>query len=396
MNPTLSRRAQQLTSSAIREILKVTERPEVTSFAGGLPSPDTFPVERVLASTQAILTTTPTPALQYGPTEGYMQLREWIAARHSTSSVRIDPADVLITTGSQQALDLLGKVLIDPGSRVLVETPTYLGALQAFSLSEPTFVSVPSNENGPQPEMLTSEILDGARFMYCLPNFQNPTGRRLPTARRERLAQIATDAGLIVVEDDPYGALSYEGDVLPSLKSLMPDNVVYLGSFSKVLTPGLRVGYLIAPPALHRKLVQAKQAADLHTPSFNQRIVYECVKDGFLDEHVPTIRALYRQRCQVMLEAMQEHFPKGVTWNRPEGGMFIWVNLPAGMDSSELLQKAIAENIAFVPGAPFFANEPQPNTLRLSFVTVPPERIQRGIAVLGALIEREMSGVKVA
>jgi 2-aminoadipate transaminase len=396
MNPTLSRRAQQLTSSAIREILKVTERPEVTSFAGGLPSPDTFPVERVLASTQAILTTTPTPALQYGPTEGYMQLREWIAARHSTSSVRIDPADVLITTGSQQALDLLGKVLIDPGSRVLVETPTYLGALQAFSLSEPTFVSVPSNENGPQPEMLTSEILDGARFMYCLPNFQNPTGRRIPLAMRQQLAKVAVDAGLLVVEDDPYGALSYEGDVLPSLKSLMPDNVVYLGSFSKVLTPGLRVGYLIAPPALHRKLVQAKQAADLHTPSFNQRIVYECVKDGFLDEHVPTIRALYRQRCQVMLEAMQEHFPKGVTWNRPEGGMFIWVNLPAGMDSSELLQKAIAENIAFVPGAPFFANEPQPNTLRLSFVTVPPERIQRGIAVLGALIEREMSGVKVA
>jgi len=390
MNPTLSRRAQQLTSSAIREILKVTERPEVTSFAGGLPSPDTFPVERVLASTQAILTTTPTPALQYGPTEGYMQLREWIAARHSTGSVRIDPADVLITTGSQQALDLLGKVLIDPGSRVLVETPTYLGALQAFSLSEPAFVSVPSNEHGPQPEMLTKDVLDGARFMYCLPNFQNPTGRRIPLAVRQQLAKVAVDAGLLIVEDDPYGALSYEGDVLPSLKSLMPDNVVYLGSFSKVLTPGLRVGYLIAPPALHRKLVQAKQAADLHTPSFNQRIVYECVKDGFLDKHIPTIRALYRQRCQVMLAALQEHFPKGVSWNRPEGGMFIWVNLPAGMDSSELLQKAIAENIAFVPGAPFFANEPQRNTLRLSFVTVPPERIRRGVAVLCALIEREM------
>jgi 2-aminoadipate transaminase len=387
MNLTLSRRAQQLTSSVIREILKITERPEVTSFAGGLPSPDTFPVERVLASTQAILTTAPMPALQYGPTEGYMPLREWIAARHSTGSVRIDPADVLITTGSQQALDLLGKTLIDPGSRVLVETPTYLGALQAFSLSEPVYVSVPSNEHGPRAEMLTQDVLSGARFMYCLPNFQNPTGRRIPLAQREQLTKVAVDAGLLVVEDDPYGALSYDGNVLPSLKSMMPYNVVYLGSFSKVLTPGLRVGYLIAPQALHRKLVQAKQAADLHTPSFTQRIVYECVKDGFLDTHIPTIRELYRQRCQVMLEAMQEHFPKSVTWNRPEGGMFIWVNLPAGMDSVELLQKAIAENVAFVPGAPFFANEPQRNTLRLSFVTVPPERIKRGIAVLGALID---------
>ncbi len=391
MNLALSQRAQKLTSSVIREILKITERPEVTSFAGGLPSPDTFPVDRVLASTQSILTMAPTPALQYGPTEGYMQLREWIAARHSTGSVRIDPADVLVTTGSQQALDLLGKTLIDPGSRVLVETPTYLGALQAFSLSEPTFVSVPSNENGLQPERLTPEILDGARFMYCLPNFQNPTGRRLPVAQREQLAKIAVDAGLLVVEDDPYGALSYSGDVLPSLKSMMPENVVYLGSFSKVLTPGLRVGYLIAPQALHRKLVQAKQAADLHTPSFTQRIVYECIKDGFLETHIPTIRQLYSQRCQVMLDAMQEHFPRGVTWNRPEGGMFIWVNLPSGMDAVELLQKAIAENVAFVPGAPFFANEPQRNTLRLSFVTVSPERIQRGIAVLGALIMRELS-----
>jgi len=387
MNLTLSQRAQKLTSSVIREILKITERPEVTSFAGGLPSPDTFPVERVLASTQAILTTAPMPALQYGPTEGYMQLREWIAARHSNASVHIDPSDVLITTGSQQALDLLGKTLIDPGSRVLVETPTYLGALQAFSLSEPTYVSVPSNEHGPRPEMLTKEVLNGARFMYCLPNFQNPTGRRIPLAQRQQLAEVAADAGLLIVEDDPYGALSYKGDVLPTLKSLIPDNVVYLGSFSKVLTPGLRVGYLIAPQALHRKLVQAKQAADLHTPSFNQRIVYECVKDGFLDTHVPTICDLYRQRCEVMLEAMQTHFPKSVTWNRPEGGMFIWVNLPSGMDSVELLQKAIAENIAFVPGAPFFANDPQRNTLRLSFVTVSPERIRRGIAVLGALID---------
>jgi 2-aminoadipate transaminase len=389
MNLILSQRALKLTSSVIREILKVTERPEIISFAGGLPSPETFPVDRLLASTESILKTAPMPALQYGPTEGYLPLREWIAARHSTASMRIDPADVLVTTGSQQALDLLGKILIDPGSRVLVETPTYLGALQAFSLSEPNFVSVPSDEQGPQPEMLTNDLLHGARFMYCLPNFQNPTGRRMPLARREQLAQVAIDAGLLIVEDDPYGALSYDGEVLPTLKSMMPEHVVYLGSFSKVLTPGLRVGYLIAPQALHRKLVQAKQAADLHTPSFTQRIVYESVKDGFLDSHIPKIRQLYGQRCEVMLAAMREHFPSGVTWNRPEGGMFIWVTLPSGVDSMELLNKAIAQNVAFVPGEPFFASQPQKNTLRLSFVTVSPERIQRGIAILGALLARE-------
>lgn len=392
MTLTLSQRAQKLTSSAIREILKITERPEVISFAGGLPSPDTFPVERVRASTETILKTAPVPALQYGPTEGYLPLREWIAERHSTGSVRIDPADVLVTTGSQQALDLLGKTLIDPGSRVLVETPTYLGALQAFSLSEPAFVSVPSDDNGPQPRMLTKDLVDGARFMYCLPNFQNPTGRRIPLEQRRQLAKVALDAGLLIVEDDPYGALSYKGDVLPTLKSMIPDNVVYLGSFSKVLTPGLRVGYLIAPQALYHKLVQAKQAADLHTPSFTQRIVHESIKDGFLDAHIPTIRELYRQRCHVMLEAMREHFPKSATWNSPEGGMFIWVALPPGIDSAKLLEKAIAENVAFVPGAPFFANEPQRNTLRLSFATVSPERIQRGIAVLGALLKRELTG----
>ncbi len=386
MSWTLSQRAQKLTSSAIREILKVTERPEVISFAGGLPSPDTFPVERMRAHTDEVLRTAPTPALQYGPTEGFMALREWIAARHSTSSMRIDPANVLVTTGSQQALDLLGKTLIDVGSRVLVQTPTYLGALQAFSLCEPQFVSVPSDEHGPLPSAMTPSFLDGARFMYCLPNFQNPTGRRIPLARRQELMKIAAAAGLLILEDDPYGALSYAGDVLPTMLSMNPDNVVYMGSFSKVLAPGLRVGYLIAPQALHRKLVQAKQAADLHTPSFTQRIVYETIKDGFLDDHIPTIRALYAQRCEAMLKAMDEHFPSSVTWNRPEGGMFIWVQLPAGMDSFKLLDEAIAQNVAFVPGGPFFANEPQLNTLRLSFVTVPPEKIQKGIAVLGALL----------
>ena len=387
MTWTFSQRAQKLTSSAIREILKVTERPEVISFAGGLPSSATFPVARLRECCDEILRTDSAAALQYGPTEGYMPLREWIARRHSSEGVQISPQNVLVTTGSQQGLDLLGKVLIDVGSKVLVETPTYLGALQAFSMSEPSYVSVPSDDAGPVPEQLGAELLDGARFMYCLPNFQNPTGRRIPTVRRRELSRIAARAQLLLLEDDPYGALCYDGDPLPTLLSMNPEGVVHMGSFSKVLAPGLRVGYLIAPEGLHRKLVQAKQAADLHTPSFTQRMVYEVVKDGFLDRHVPEICALYADQCRVMLDALSRHFPASARWNRPEGGMFIWVKLPPGVDSSALLIKAIAQNVAFVPGAPFYANEPQTNTLRLSFVTVPPEKIEEGMTRLGKLVK---------
>jgi 2-aminoadipate transaminase len=387
MTWTLSERARKLTSSAIREILKVTERPEVISFAGGLPSPATFPVERMRLACEHILTTAPSPALQYGPTEGYLPLREWVAARHSTATRKVHVDEVLITTGSQQALDLLSKVLIDPGSRVLVETPTYLGALQSFSLSEPEFASVPSDDAGAIPAALADLDPGSARFMYCLPNFQNPTGRRLPLDRRRELTRIAANSGLLLVEDDPYGALSYRGDPLPTLHSMHPEGVVYLGSFSKVLAPGLRVGYMIAPQELHLKLVQAKQAADLHTPSFTQRIVYEVLKDNFLETHIPQIRKLYASQCEAMLESLRRHFPADAAWNRPEGGMFIWVKLPAHIDTMVLIDKAVANRVAFVPGAPFYANEPEHNTMRLSFVTVPPAKIEEGVATLARLIK---------
>nr|WP_295378573.1 PLP-dependent aminotransferase family protein [Pseudoxanthomonas sp.] len=388
---TLSRRAQALTSSAIREILKVTERPEVISFAGGLPSPATFPIQRMQAATDKVFAEAPQAALQYGPTEGFTPLREWIAARHSRDGVTIRPGQVLVTTGSQQGLDLLGKVLIDEGSKVLVETPSYLGALQAFSLFQPAFSAMRSDDEGIVVDALDEAQLRGGRFMYCLPNFQNPTGRRLPLERRTALIARARAAGVLVVEDDPYGELSYQGEQLPSLLSMDPDNVVYMGSFSKVLAPGLRLGYLIAPEALHAKLVQAKQAADLHTPSFSQRIVFEAVQGGFLDRHIPEIRTLYGNQCELMLSALQRHFPAEAKWNRPAGGMFIWVTLPEGVDASALLARAIEQNVAFVPGAPFFAVDPQPNTLRLSFVTVSAEKIEQGMARLGALVREEVA-----
>lgn len=382
----ISRRAQQLTSSAIREILKVTERPEVISFAGGLPSPASFPVAAMEAAVARVFADNPQGALQYAATEGYLPLREFVAKRYNVEVER-----VLITTGSQQALDLIAKVMIDPGSPVLVETPSYLGALQAFSLFEPEFVSVPTDERGLVPEALTPELTAGARFLYALPNFQNPTGRRLPLERRKALVKRAQELNLLLVEDDPYGELSYTGDILPTLLSMNPDGVIYMGSFSKVLAPGLRLGFVIAPPELHFKLCQAKQASDLHTPSFTQRMAYESVRDGLLERHIPTIRALYGKQCEVMLDALKRHMPAGVTWNQPEGGMFIWVELPEGLDSMKILEEAVRRNVAYVPGAPFYAGNPRMNTLRLAFVTVPPERIEQGVTILGELFREAIA-----
>ncbi len=384
-----SRRAEQLQSSVIREILKVTMRPEITSFAGGLPSPATFPVERMRAAFDAVLSRQGSVALQYGPSDGYAPLREWVADQLSTDGVRILPEQVLMTSGSQQALDLLAKVLIDQGSKVLVETPSYLGALQAFSVYEPEFVSVPTDDGGLLPEAV-APIAQGARLLYALPNFQNPTGRTLSVERRLALVETCARLGLPLIEDDPYGALSYRGEPLPKMLGMNPHGVIHMGSFSKVLTPGIRLGYVVAPVTLVRKLEQAKQAADLHTSQLTQMVVHEVVKDGFLTQHIPTIRALYADRCQVMLSAMDEFFPKSATWTRPEGGMFIWVTLPKHIDSMKLLEEAIAQHVAFVPGTSFYANVPETNTLRLSFVTVPPERIRDGVERLGKLIEAKM------
>jgi 2-aminoadipate transaminase len=393
-NPTpiqwqFSQRAEQLQSSAIREILKVTVRPEVISFAGGLPSPETFPVERMRAAHDAVLSRQGKVALQYGTSDGYAPLREWIANSLSEDGAKILPDQVLMVSGSQQALDLLGKVLVDEGSKVLVETPSYLGALQAFSVYRPEFVSVPSDDGGLLPEALAPVAKD-ARLLYALPNFQNPTGRSLSIERRAALVETCASLGLPLVEDDPYGALCYRGEPLPKLLTMNPSGVVYMGSFSKVLTPGIRLGYVVAPLPLARKLEQAKQAADLHTSQLTQMVVHEVIKDGFLTQHIPTIRKLYSDQCDAMLAALSEFFPPSVTWTKPEGGMFIWVTLPSHIDSTKLLGEAIAQNIAFVPGAPFYANEPETNTFRLSFVTVPPEKIRDGIARLGKLIAAKL------
>ena len=384
-----SGRARAAQSSAIREILKVTQCPAVISFAGGLPAPAAFPVNEMRLAFDRLLSSRGREALQYSTTEGYAPLRDWIAQRVRCPQAPVSADDVLIVSGSQQGLDLLAKVMIDPGDTVLVETPTYLGALQSFSQFSPRYLSVDSDENGLLPEAL-DESMRGAKFLYCLPNFQNPTGRLLPEERRHRLVARARELDLLIFEDDPYGALSYDGETPPSIRSLAPERTVYMGSFSKVLAPGLRLGYVIAPPALRAKLIQAKQATDLHTSTLTQMAVFEVVKDGFLDTHIPTIRTLYRAQCAAMLAALTRYMPAGVRWNQPRGGMFLWAELPKGMDSSLILARAIEQNVAFVPGLPFYAAQPVVESLRLAFVTVPPPRIEEGIERLAHVIRARL------
>jgi 2-aminoadipate transaminase len=383
----MARRAERLNPSTIREILKVTERPGIISLAGGLPSADTFPIEAMRVATQRVLRENPREALQYAASEGFAPLREWVAAEMATHGVKAEATQVLITTGSQQGLDLVGKVLIDPGSRVAVESPTYLGALQAFSPYEAEFVPVEGDDEGPLPDALNAAR--GSRFVYLLPNFQNPSGLCVSASRRLALVQRAAELKLPIVEDNPYGDLWFDEAPPPPLSASAGDSAIYLGSFSKVLAPGLRLGYVIAPKELYPKLLQAKQAADLHTPGFNQRVVYEVIKDGFLTQHVPTIRARYKAQRDAMSAALQAHMPAGCRWNTPVGGMFFWVKLPAHINATALLPQAVEAGMAFVPGATFFPDAAAPgrdNTLRLSFVTATPAQIDTAVAALGQLL----------
>jgi len=384
----MAARAEKMNPSVIREILKVTEKPGIISFAGGLPSPKTFPISAFRDACDKVLRQDGHAALQYAASEGYAPLREMVAAMLPWD---VDPAQVLITTGSQQGLDLIAKILIDAGSRVLVETPTYLGALQAFTPMEPDIVSVASDEQGLDLADLAKKAA-GARFFYVLPNFQNPTGRTMTEQQRAALSAEAARLGLPLVEDNPYGDLWFDQPPPLPLTARNPEGCVYLGSFSKVLAPGLRLGFMVAPKALYPKLLQAKQAADLHSPGFNQRMVAEVMKDGFLGRHVPTIRALYKSQRDAMLAAMQREMPEGVSWNTPAGGMFLWARLPEGMNAIELLPKAVERNVAFVPGWAFYADQADARTLRLSFVTSSVEQINIGIAALAAAIREQLPG----
>jgi 2-aminoadipate transaminase len=391
-------RAQRMGSSVIRELLKLTEQPDIISFAGGLPAPEVFPLKEFREACIAVLDTCGPQALQYGTTEGYRPLREMIARHTTRYGIEITADNILITSGSQQALDFIGRLFINNGDHVLVESPTYLGALQAWNAYGAEYISVPSDENGMIVDELETALRVGPKFIYVLPNFQNPTGSTLSLERRKKLVELADKYGVPIVEDDPYGQLRFEGEHLPSVVSLDSEfrgpngghysgNVIYLSTFSKLLAPGLRLAWIIAPAEVIRKIVMAKQAADLHTATFNQYVAYEVGKGGFLDEHVKFIRQVYKERRDVMLEMMDEVFPSEVRWTRPHGGMFLWGILPQDMDAANVLQKAIEHKVAFVPGASFHPNGGGQNTMRINFSYSKPEVIREGITRLGVLLK---------
>ena len=403
-----AQRTRNIKSSAIRELLKVTQKPEIISFAGGLPAPEVFPTERFREACIRVLTTQGRQALQYGATEGYEPLREMIARHTARYGVKARAENVLITSGSQQALDLIGKLLINPGDRVLVEAPTYLGALQAFSVYGAEYVSVPSDNDGLRTDQLEASLRLGPKFMYVLPNFQNPGGTTFAGGRRHELVLLSERYGIPIVEDDPYGQLRYEGEHLTPLITLdrqnmcgddgySTGNVIYLSTFSKTLAPGLRLGWIVAPPDVIAKLVQIKQGADLHTSTFTQMVAYEVARDNFLDDHIKVIRKVYGERRNVMLEALEEFFPPEVGWTHPQGGLFLWVTLPEGMDCHRVFEAAIKENVAFVPGDSFyggngFADEGRRH-FRLNFSNAEPEQIREGIRRLSVAIRNQLAGL---
>ena len=391
-------RTQHMSSSVIRELLKLTEQPEIISFAGGLPAPEVFPIQRFREASNTVLENFGPQSLQYSTTEGHRPLREMIARHISRFSSEVSADNVLITSGSQQALDFVGRLFVNRGDFIVVESPTYVGALQAWNAYGAQYIPVRADEHGMIVDELEAALRVGPKFIYVLPNFQNPSGSTLSLERRMQLVRIADKYGVPIIEDDPYGQLRYEGEHIPSIVALDSEyrgpngghysgNVIYLSTFSKLLAPGLRLGWVIAPAEVIQKLVLSKQAADLHTSSFNQYIAFEAAKGGFLDEHVKLIRATYKERRDVMIEMMEEMFPASVSWRKPKGGMFLWSILPEGMDSSEVLKRAVEKKVAFVPGEAFHPIGGGKNTMRLNFSYSSPETIREGITRLGGTLK---------
>ncbi len=384
----LAPRTEAMATSAIREILKLVGRPGMVSLAGGIPAPDTFPMDILNQLFEEVIERWGEGAFQYGLTEGFVPLREASVEYLRRFSVESRAEDILVTSGSQGMLDAVGKILIGPGDTVAVESPTYLGALQAFNPYEPRYVEISTDEQGAIPESL-EEILtkESPKFVYLVPTFQNPTGRSIPLERRHQIADILIRHEALLVEDDPYAALRYSGEVLPSIKSMAPDNVLYGTTFSKVFAPGLRIGIAVPPNRdLGDWLVKAKQGTDLHTSSLSQAMATVYLEGNHLERQLPIICNHYAPRLKAMLDALQEFFPSGWTWSRPEGGMFLWVEGPEEQDIIELYEKALEQHVAFVPGRYFFADPARgAHTMRLNFTNADPDAIRQAIAVLGKL-----------
>lgn len=395
-NSQFATRTQYAKRSAVRELLKLTAQPDMISFAGGLPAPELFPVEKVKEAADLVLSEFGRQALQYGETEGIAPLRDWVAAQFNRAGqpFTVGRDNVLIVSGAQQGLDLIGRVLLNEGDKVIVENPTYLALLGAWRPLGVQFLGVPSDENGMVVDALEPLLQQGAKLIYSIPTFQNPQGTTLSLARRQQLAGLLRKYNVGLLEDNPYGELRYSGEALPHVFQLeaeadatgrLHSRVIYSGTFSKVLTPGLRIGWVLADEAVIDKLVMFKQGTDLHTSTLNQYITYTLARDGVIDQQLPRLRAAYKQRRDVMLTALAQHFPAGVTWTRPDGGLFLMVTLPAHVNTADVLQVAIQHKVAFVPGEDFHLNGGQ-NTFRLNFSNAQPERIEQGIAILGQVL----------
>ena len=394
-----SHRTRQMKSSAIREILKLTENPDIISFAGGMPAPEIFPAEEFNEASIRVLRDQAPVALQYGTTEGYRPLREQLAEYMMRQGAQLSIDNVMITSGSQQALDLIGKIFINEGDHILVESPTYLGALQAWNSYGAEYIAVRSDENGMVTEELEQALRQGPKLIYALPNFQNPSGSTLLLERRKQLVELADRYGVPIIEDDPYGQLRFEGEHLPPLfalddqirenKGSYDGNVIYLSTYSKILAPGFRMAWVVAPPEIIRKMVQAKQGCDLNSPVFNQIVTYEVSKDNFIDRHVQKIVACYRERRNVMLDSMAELMPAVVHWNQPQGGLFLWVTLPEIVSATEMLVQAVEEKVAYVPGEAFHPKGGGQNTFRMNFSYSNPTEIANGVDRLSRVIRRQ-------
>lgn len=391
-----AKRTELTKRSPIRELLKFTIQPDVISFAGGLPAPELFPVERIRQATSTVLAQHGPEALQYSTTEGMPELRSFLAQRLSSETLRVNPENILIVTGSQQALDLVARIFVNERDRVIVENPTYLGMLQALGPYDPTYLPVTTDEDGMRIEMIPELLRQRPTLMYVVPNYQNPQGTTLVKERRLQLIQMLEPYPVPVVEDNPYSELRYEGEIEPSLMELdaqrlgireLDGRVVYTSTFSKILSPGLRVGWIAAPLPVIDKLVAAKQSTDLHTSTLVQYIIYEVVRDGFLEGHIARLRTAYRERRDTMLAAMANYFPQEVTWSHPAGGLFLMVYMPQELDAEELLTEALAYKVAFVPGVDFHVGNTGHNTFRLNFSHESPPVIVEGIKRLGDLLK---------
>jgi len=392
MKTQFASRMDHVKKSFIREILKVTENPEVISFAGGLPNPESFPVEEINIATQKVLSEDGKKVLQYSTTEGYLPLRRMISDRYNQRfGLKIDEDEILITNGSQQALDLISKVFLDKGDDVLIERPGYLGAIQALSVYEPNFHTVMLDDNGVDLDSLETVLKSHTpKFFYTVPNFQNPSGRTYSIENRKAVAEILKRYDTILIEDDPYGELRFMGNDMPPMKTFLGDNGILLGSFSKIVAPGMRLGWICANPEIMEKLIIVKQAADLHTNSFSQRVVCQYLEDNDLDLHIRKIKKMYKSQRDCMVEMIGRYFPSQVRCTQPQGGMFLWVTLPKGMSSLKLFELASKVNVAFVPGDPFYVDENNTNTLRLNYTNSNEEEIEEGIKRLGKAIKELM------